>query len=191
MPGKVGHDRIQQGRAAESIGESIRKWFNLSSGDFERIDVNIEIVDQAFYLTPLLYKYAGQPKEREIAIIERPLTFTKDYASPFWRRQLDSVEAKKAGMVLWSLAEICRIVKDHKPPSPVPHLQEQDILRASGPLKHLGLALGPYVGKGYDCLSEFTFLDYPTYAVPVEIKKRSKGFKYQQKTTTKTSFRGW
>jgi hypothetical protein len=180
-PGKVGHDRIQQGRAAESIGESIRKWFNLSSGDFERIDVNIEIVDQAFYLTPLLYKYAGQPKEREIAIIERPLTFTKDYASPFWRRQLDSVEAKKAGTVLWSLAEICRIVKDHKPPSPVPHLQEQDILRASGPLKHLGLALGPYVGKGYDCFSEFTFLDYPTYSVPVEIKKRSKGFKYQQK----------
>ena len=38
--GKVGHDRIQQGHASESIGESIRKWYNLASGDFERIDLD-------------------------------------------------------------------------------------------------------------------------------------------------------
>ncbi|CAN5293809.1 hypothetical protein BH18ACI2_BH18ACI2_08190 [soil metagenome] len=43
------------------------------------------------------------------------------------------------------------------------------------------MALGAYVGKGYDCFTDFTFLDYPTYSVPVEIKKRSKGFTYQQK----------
>ena len=62
IAGKVGHDRIQQGHAGESIGESIRKWFNLAAGDFERIDVNIEIVDEAFYLTPLRYKYANQTR---------------------------------------------------------------------------------------------------------------------------------
>jgi hypothetical protein len=43
------------------------------------------------------------------------------------------------------------------------------------------MALGAYVGKGYDCVTEFNFLDYPTYTVPVEIKKHSRGFDYQLK----------
>jgi hypothetical protein len=46
VEGKVGHDRIQQGIASESIGESIRRWYNLSKGDFERIDVEVDIIDQ-------------------------------------------------------------------------------------------------------------------------------------------------
>src|SRR5437588_719862 len=37
IPGNVGHDRIQQGRAAQSIGEAIRLWYNLAKGNFERI----------------------------------------------------------------------------------------------------------------------------------------------------------
>ena len=77
--------------------------------------------------------------------------------------------------------EICRIVKDHLPSSKVAHIQETDILRASGPLKHFGMALGAYVGKGYDCVSQFSFLKYPAYTVPVEIKRHSKNFSYQQK----------
>jgi len=36
--------------------------------------------------------------------------------------------------VLWSLDEICRIVKDHRPATKLAHIQETDILRASGPL---------------------------------------------------------
>jgi hypothetical protein len=43
----------------------------------------------------------------------------------------------------------------------------------------LGLSLGPYVGKGYDCWSTFQFMDLPEYKVPVEIKRNSSGFKYQ------------
>ena len=43
------------------------------------------------------------------------------------------------------------------------------------------MALGPYVGKGYDCITDFSFLQYPTYRVPIEIKGHSKGFSYQQK----------
>ncbi|HEY6333254.1 MAG TPA: hypothetical protein VI756_28275 [Blastocatellia bacterium] len=70
-------------------------------------------------------------------------------------------------------------MKDHR--NKTAHIQETDILRASGPLRHLGMALGPYVGKGYDCYTDFTFLEYPTYAVPVEIKKRSRDFSYQEK----------
>jgi hypothetical protein len=69
----------------------------------------------------------------------------------------------------------------HRPGSKVQHVQETDLLRASGPLHHLGVAFGPYVGKGYDCKSLFKFLDYPDYGVPIEIKRLSQGFKYQQK----------
>jgi hypothetical protein len=49
VEGKVGHDRIQQGDATESIGEAIRQWYNLPKGDFERIDVEIDVIDDAFY----------------------------------------------------------------------------------------------------------------------------------------------
>lgn len=41
--------------------------------------------------------------------------------------------------------------------------------------------VGGYVGKGYDCRSKFEFLAFPPYAAPIEIKRNSQGFKYQQK----------
>lgn len=176
VPGNVGHDRIQQGQAGESIGESIRDWYNLENSDFDRIEIDVEIIDDIFYITPLNYKFSYAKKEHEIARVERPLTFTCDYVSPFWREQISRLERE---LVIWSLAEICRVVKDHK--IKVPHIQETDILRAAGPLKHLGMALGAYVGKGYDCFTDFNFLDYPTYTVPVEIKRHSKNFSYQEK----------
>jgi hypothetical protein len=181
VPGNVGHDRIQQGRAAQSIGEAIRLWYKLNAGNFERIDVDIEIRDDAFYLTPLKCKYAGRKATREIPTIDRPLTFNSSYVSPFWKLQLQDVERKQQGIVGWSLSEICRVVQDHLPKSRLPHIQEPDILRVSGPLKHLGMTLGGYVGKGYDCVTEFSFLDYPTYSIPVEIKRNSGGFHYQQR----------
>lgn len=181
ISGKVGHDRIQQGRATESIGESIRKWYNLQSGDFERIDVDIEIIEDTLYLAPLKYKYAASAKAREISRVERPLTFTREYISPFWKDQIDDIEKKKSGTTIWSLAEVCRIVEAHSPQAKVPHVLEPDILRASGPLRHFGMALGPYVGKGYDCITDVSFLQYPTYRVPIEIKRHSRNFSYQQK----------
>ena len=181
IPGSVGHDRIQQGKAAQSIGEAIRLWYNLPSGNFERIDVEIDIRDDAFYLMPLKCKYAGRGATREIETVERPLTFSTSYVSPFWKLQLQEVDKKQRGLVAWSLSEICRVVKDHLPKSRLPHIQEPDILRASGPLKHLGVTLGGYVGKGYDCVTDFSFLKFPTYTVPVEIKRNSMGFHYQQR----------
>ena len=43
------------------------------------------------------------------------------------------------------------------------------VLRASGPLAHLGVKLGAYVGKGYDCeATSFQFLRYPDYTIPAE-----------------------
>jgi len=180
IPGNVGHDRVQQGLAPESIGEAIRIWYQLPPGDFERIDVDLEIRDDIFYLTPLAFKYAGKPKFKEIPRIDRPLTFTSVYASPFWIEQLVYVSKQKPGIVAWALDEICRVVKDHRPATRLAHIQEPDLLRAAGPLKHLGMALGGYVGKGYDCVTEFRFRDLPAYSVPVEIKRESAGFRYQQ-----------
>jgi hypothetical protein len=176
--GKVGHDRIQQGKATGSIGEAIRQWYRLNTGNFERIDVDVQIVEDIFYVRPLRCKYAGHTKTIELDVIERPLTFTLDYQSPFWRTQIASVNRELA---LWSLDEICRVVRDHRPATKLPHIQETDILRASGPLRHLGLALGGFVGKGYDCLSRFQFNNLPPYDVPVELKRDSTGFHYQQR----------
>jgi hypothetical protein len=178
--GNVGHDRIQQGSAPESIGEAIRLWYQLPPGDFERIEVDLEIRDDVFYLTPLAFKYANKPRTKEIHRVERPLTFTTVYASPFWVEQLVYVNKQKPGIVGWALDEICRVVKNHRPATRLAHIKEPDLLRASGLLKHLGMTLGGYVGKGYDCVTEFRFQNLPAYSVPVEIKRDSTGFRYQQ-----------
>ena len=151
--GSVGHDRIQQGGAETSIGEAIRKWYNLPKGDFERIDVDITIEDNSFYLTPQKSKYVSKDKVISIPRVDRALTFSNEYISPFWKSQLKFLQKNDRGdLVLWALKEICRVVSATK--EKVAYLQEPDLLRASGPLKLLGVSLGPYVGKGYDCLSQ-------------------------------------
>jgi hypothetical protein len=180
VSGSVGHDRIQQGRARESIGEAIRFWFNLPAGDFEYLGIDIDIIEDVFYLTPLTYKLVSARREKEVVRVERPLTFSRDYVSPFWVQQLGQIHRRYLGIVEWSLNEICRIVTDHRPKTKMPGIDEIDILRASGPLRHLGVALGGYARRGYDCITEFAFLNYPPYSVPVEIKKFSRDFKYQQ-----------
>jgi hypothetical protein len=179
VPGQVGHDRIQQGNARESIGESIREWYRLPQGDFERIDVNIEIRDKSFYVTPLVCKYANSSKNLKLHPYTNPLTFTRMYRSPFWLKQMASVSRDIPWLVSWCKEEFQRIAKDHCKATWLPHIQETDILRASGPLKHLGMSLGGFVGKGYDCLTTFSFFNYPTYTIPVELKRNSDGFTYQ------------
>lgn len=178
--GKVGHDRIQQAAAGESIGEAIRRWYRLPPGDFERIDVEAQILDAKFYVAPVKCKYAESTRVRELQRPESPLSFNDRFQSQLWRRQLERIRKEKPAFWQWSLEEICRVVEVHQDLSGPRNVQEQDLLRVSGSLKMLGLELGPYVGKGYDCESRFQFLDYEPYTVPVEIKKLSSRFKYQQ-----------
>ena len=180
MPGKVGHDRIQQATAGESIGEAIRRWYRLPAGDFERIDVDVQILDAKFYVAPLKCKYAESKRVRELEKPQSPLSFNDRFRSQLWRRQLERVKKKSSAFWQWSLEEVCRVVAAHQGVSRVQNVQEQDLLRVSGSLKVLGLELGPYVGKGFDCESRFEFLDYEPYTVPVEVKKLSSRFKYQQ-----------
>lgn len=181
VPGRVGHDRIQQGTAAKSIGEDIREWYNLPAGQFERIDIDLDIDDDIFYIRPSRCKYASSNRTKVLKRVERPLTFTRDYMSPFWKEQLQLKGSKSPRLLEWSLKEIHRVVKVHLPATRLGHIQEPDLLRASGPLRHLGVKLGGYVGKGYDCKSQFQFIDFQTYRVPVEIKRNSHGFTYQQR----------
>ena len=111
--GRVGHDRIQQAGAGESIGEAIRYWYKLRSGDFERIDVEIDVIDDKFYLTPVGYKYASGAKARVIQRPEFPLSFNDRHESDLWRKQLEHVKESRPQMWRWSIEEICRIAEAH------------------------------------------------------------------------------
>jgi len=181
ITGHVGHDRIQQAAAGESIGEAIRYWYKLKSGDFERINVEMEVLDDKFYLTPVGYKYADGPKTQTIQQPEFPLSFNDRKQSELWRRQLARIRETQPEMWRWSLEEICRVARAHAQDAGFRYVKEEDLLRASGPLKVLGVELGPYVGKGFDCKGVFRFLNYEPYEAPIEIKKASSGFAYQQK----------
>ena len=148
VPGNVGHDRIQQGKAAESIGEAIRYWYGLPAGQFERIDIEIDIIDDAFYLRPTICKYAETSRSITLAKVERPLTFTRDYISPFWRKQLEGVKKKESRLLEWSVREICRVSKDHRPDSKLPYIQEQDLLSSIGTFAPLRGSTGGIRWKG-------------------------------------------
>jgi hypothetical protein len=179
VPGKVGHDRIQQAAAAESIGEAIRRWYDLPAGDFERIDLEGDIRDGKMYLIPVGYRLAGRKRSAPIQRPEYPLSYHHHFQSLLWRRQLEELRKRNPDGYVWAFSEIRRVAACHTGRSE-PNVLEPDILRASGPLNICGVALGPYVGRGYDCRSKFQFLNYLPYEVPIEIKKRSSGFKYQR-----------
>ena len=119
-------------------------------GNFERIDLDVQIVEDIFYVLPLRCKCASRSKTITLPVTERPLTFTLQYQSPFWRQQITSVDHDLAA---WSLEEICRIVKDHRPATKLAHIQEPDILRAAGPLREHGcLTSAGFRTPGYAAL---------------------------------------
>lgn len=181
LTGRVGHERIQQAQAGESIGEAIRRWYRLPSGDFERVAVEMPIIDSKFYLTPIGYKYRSQSRTTTIQKPEFPLSFNHRLQSQLWRKQLERVGKANVDLWRWSLNEICRVSRAHLGKRLTSFVKEEDLLRASGPLNILGVEFGPLPGKGLDCQGTFRFLDYEPYSVPIELKKLSSGFKYQQK----------
>jgi hypothetical protein len=184
VAGKVGHDRIQQAGAAASIGEAIRDWYCLKTGDFQRIDVDIQIIDDIFYVAPTVCYFTEGKRGVNLPAADKPLTFTKRFQSPLWQMHLESLAKSDEVDLPWVEKELSRVVEDHrrdiKGAKNVAHLQEPDLLRTAGALDVLGVTLGGYVGKGYDCVTDVRFLTYPTYTVPIEIKRYSQGFKYQQ-----------
>lgn len=180
VPGKVGHDRIQQGSGDGSIGEAIRHWYGIKTrADFERIDVEVRIHSEGhFILTPTRVTLRG--KRRLIALRRplRPLSFHRDLQSRLWKDQIEEIRRRKPQCIGWAAQQIQAVVRDHA--STPASVSEADLLRAAGALSKLGVRLGPYLLSGYDCQhSTFRFDPYPDYICPVEVKKRSKGFVYQ------------
>jgi len=178
IPGKVGHDRIQ---GAESIGEAIRYWYGLKSGcDFERIDVDAVIHDDGhFILIPTAIKMRTTKRSIPLEKVTFPLSFHQDHQSKLWKQQIARCRKHAAEDVSWAGRQIKRVVDDHVN-GEVKRVHEADLLRAAGALSLIGLDLGLYLVKGYDCpQSRFSFGSLPQYPCPVEIKKKSSGFNYQ------------
>ena len=181
IPGRVGHDRIQQATGELSIGEAIRHWYGLSGGkDFERVDVEAVVHPQGhFILIPTKVFLRGMKRALILERLHAPLSFHRDHQSKLWRRQIDLMKKKSPDDVFWAGSQLKTIVADHSDAA-AKYIKEEDLLRAAGALSILGLDLSAYVGKGYDCpKSEFKFLKLPMYPCPVEIKKRSADFNYQ------------
>jgi hypothetical protein len=182
--GGVGHDRVQ---GPESIGESIRHWYGLASGDdFETIEVEAEIHrDGHFILTPVSVKMRKRKRADVLERIPQPLSFHKDYQSKLWKRQISLLQQASNVDAGWTAEQIRRIIKEHHDPAAT-SISEADLLRAAGALSLLGLDLSAYLLDGYDCpRSSFQFARLPRYACPVEIKKRSRDFTYQVKRYAK------
>jgi hypothetical protein len=186
VSGKVGHDRIQQAGGEQSIGEAIRYWYGLKDGDFETIEVEVQVhPDEHFILIPRAVKMRNGKRVRSLEKVHAPLSFHRDHQSKFWRQQITAVRKCPGTDIAWVESQIRRVVADHRD-TRAKNILESDLLRTSGALSVLGLDLSAYLGKGYDCLtSRFRFNSLPMYQCPVEIKKQSKGFNYQVTRYTK------
>jgi hypothetical protein len=178
VAGKVGHDRIQ---GKESIGKAIRHWYGLrGERSFKRIDLEAIIhPDGHFILVPTAVTFRGATRPLKLEKITCPLSFHADYQSKLWKNQIQLRRADAGDDVSWASQQLKRVVTDHGE-FDAKNIHEADLLRASGALSLLGLDLGLYLCKGYDCpRSSFNFFGLPQYSCPVEIKKRSSGFDYQ------------
>ncbi len=180
VSGKVGHDRIQQAKGNYSIGEAIRHWYGIKGQDFERIDVEATIhPDGHFILAPTDVLMRGSKRKQVLEKVVAPLSFHRNYQSKLWRQQIDIKRRESMADVAWAATQISHVVAGHRS-SEAKHILESDLIRASGALSVLGVELGPYLGKGYDCAdSRFQFGKWPIHPCPVEVKKRSRGFTYQ------------
>lgn len=180
VKGKVGHDRIQQAtEATESIGEAIRRWYDLPvARDFERIDVEVTLhSDGHFILSPTRAILRGSKRSVEIEKPLYPLSVNHSHQSRIWCRQLENLKAHNPGDLDWASSEISRILDQH---IKAKNVHEADLLRTAGAFSKLGVHLGPYHVRHYDCdPSSFKFLNFERYLCPIEIKKRSRHFEYQ------------
>lgn len=176
--GSVGHDRIQRQTGRLSVGRQIMHWFNIrTEGEPIRIDFIERTYRSAFILIPRSIQFSGG-RRRALPVDMQPLTFTASHRSAVLQRQIAALR-EKPSLFRWVREQIGRVMEDHLP-EPCPYVKEEDLLRVSGALSHLGIHLSAYCGKGYDCLkSTFEFGPYPRYTCPVEIKKVSSGFNYQ------------
>ena len=162
------------------FGEAIRRWFGLQkNNDFERIEVEAAFQDNDIILVPTALTMRGSGRTRILEKEVCPLSFHRDYQSRLWKTQIAACRRESANDVSWACSQIKRVVADHQN-ADTKNVHEADLLRTAGALSVLGVDLGLYLMKGYDCpKSQFSFSGLPPYPCPVEIKKRSSRFDYQ------------
>jgi len=181
------HYRIQKGDSKESIGEAIRRWFALRAGvPFEQIEIEISFDRQSrFILVPLEVKWRTQSRREILPPVSLPLSFNSQHQSDLWKKQIELIRKAKPDALGWAAIQFKRFVQQYGQPQ-MRFVSEVDLLRLAGAFDHLGVRVGPYLLKGYDCPgSSFQFLEFPEYPCPVEVKKRSSGFSYQVKNYSK------
>jgi hypothetical protein len=178
------HYRIQKGESKESIGQAIRRWFSLDSHrDIERIDIEITF-DKKSRFIPVPMEVHWRKKGSVPKILpstKEPLSFHEHFQSELWKAQIGQERRINPEGFAWTVSQFNRFVQNYGE-AKAKITSEIDLLRLAGAFDHLGLRIGPYLLRGYDCpASSFCFADYPEYSCPVEIKKRASGFKYQFK----------
>jgi hypothetical protein len=79
--GRVGHDRIQQAGAFESIGDAIRRWYGLPERfDFNRIDMDLRLIQSAgIVIRPLVATDRSNHRKIKLCSSEAPLSLTTHY----------------------------------------------------------------------------------------------------------------
>lgn len=181
VEGKSEHYRIQKGESKESVGEAIRRWFALNPRrDFEWIEIEITFDRQSrFILVPIEVKWRNGTSRETLPPTKEPLSFNAQFQSELWKRQIEIAQRVNSNALVWAATQFKSFVKQYSQPK-ARLVSEADLLRLAGAFDHLGLRIGPYLLRGYDCpASSFQFANYPEYPCPVEIKKRSSGFRYQ------------
>jgi hypothetical protein len=177
------HYRIQKGESKESIGEAIRRWFALNSNsDFERIEIEITFDKRSrFIMVPVAVKWRNKRLVETLPSTKEPLSFTEQFQSDLWKRQIACSREDNADALNWAASQFKRFVQQATRPK-AKLVSEADLLHLAGAFDHIGVRVGPYLLRGYDCPeSSFRFLGFPEYQCPIEIKKTSRGFSYQVK----------
>jgi hypothetical protein len=177
-PANSQHYRIQADETNTSIGTAIQRWYGLRT-KIKRIDISVKPLEGRLILTPTGVTMVGTNRAKILERVSSPLSFHKDYQSKLWKKQIEVCRKESSTDVEWAASQIKRVVAGHAKRE-VLNIHEADLIRTAGALSVLGLDLGVYLVKGYDCpSSQFCFSGLPVYPCPVEIKKRSLGFNYQ------------
>jgi hypothetical protein len=173
--GRVGHDRVQSGRAAPSVADQIAHWYCLNRRDIERIEFADSFDRDAFVIRPTHSKFFGRRTRKVLYPDSHPLTVVANHRAPLIVQQLRRGGGLDRRWREWVQAQLREIVADHEKGEP--NVDERDLLRASGALERLGIKIGMYRSRGIDCPdARFELCGYPPYPCQVEIEERSSGF---------------
>ena len=124
------------------------------------------------FLIPTAVTMRGAKRAQILEKVNSPLSFHRDYQSKFWKKQIAACRRESANDVSWAGSQIRRVVAEHQN-ADTKNVHEADLLRAAGALSVLGVDLGLYLTKGYDCpKASFAF---PVFR-RIRVRSRSRSF---------------